>query len=94
MLRNYIETLTPTDTVVLAWAAVLGTILLAVTSSTRSSLPLINDRKPFEVRYTNARRRFISDARDLMEAGFAKVFSAFHSKSSYWFQSRDILPNG
>lgn len=72
MLRDYIETLTPTDTVVLAWAAVLGTVLFAL-NSTGSSLPLINDRKPFEIRYAHARRRFVSNAKDLIAAGFVKV---------------------
>ncbi|OJD16455.1 hypothetical protein ACJ73_08884 [Blastomyces percursus] len=54
----------------------LPTLLLLSTSPKTSRLPLINGNKPFEFRQIHAGKRFLKDARTLIEEGLSKA-SAF-----------------
>ncbi|OAX80967.1 hypothetical protein ACJ72_04696 [Emergomyces africanus] len=54
----------------------LSTLFSLSASSRKSCLVLINGKKPSEYRYTHAGRRFLKDARSLIEEGLSKA-SAF-----------------
>lgn len=51
----------------------ISTLFFLSTSPKKSRLPLINEKKPSEYRYTNAGKRFLKDARSLIEEGLSKV---------------------
>ncbi|KAH8691170.1 cytochrome P450 [Talaromyces proteolyticus] len=51
----------------------LGAVFLLLISSRASTLPLINGRKPSEITYTHAKKRFLKDAQSLIKAGFGKA---------------------
>jgi hypothetical protein len=57
----------------------LVTVLLVYrsSSSSQSSLPVVNNRKAFEFRYVHARKRFLCNASDLLKAGFEKVQASY-----------------
>ncbi|THC90536.1 hypothetical protein EYZ11_009999 [Aspergillus tanneri] len=54
----------------------LSALTLFYTPLTRPQLPLVNDKKPFELQYANAKKRFVTDARNLIKNGLTKT-SAF-----------------
>ncbi|OJD10443.1 hypothetical protein AJ78_08551 [Emergomyces pasteurianus Ep9510] len=51
----------------------VSTLFFLSASSRKSRLPLINGKKPCEYRYTHAGRRFLKDARTLIEEGLSKA---------------------
>ncbi|PKY01127.1 cytochrome P450 [Aspergillus campestris IBT 28561] len=60
----------------LAGVLLLSTLVLLLAPSYGSRLPLVNGKKRFEFQSTNAKRRFVQNAQNLIQAGLAKA-SAF-----------------
>lgn len=54
-------------------ALLLGPLLLYYIFSTKSPFPLINAQGRFELTATKAKIRFVTDAKNLLKAGYAKV---------------------
>ncbi|KAE8377934.1 cytochrome P450 [Aspergillus bertholletiae] len=71
MLGDLLEIVFSTNPLTLL--ATLAVASLALYCSPRSNLPLLNDKKPWELRLTNARKRFLTDAHCLIKAGLAKA---------------------
>ncbi|KKZ59939.1 hypothetical protein EMCG_05230 [[Emmonsia] crescens] len=70
----YSSTLNPVGLASLLF--LISTLFFLSTSPKKSRLPLINEKKPSEYRYTHAGKRFLKDARSLIEEGLSKA-SAF-----------------
>ncbi|PGH15783.1 hypothetical protein AJ79_02163 [Helicocarpus griseus UAMH5409] len=74
MLLNTVLHSPGLDPLALAGAfVVLSTLYFVWTSSQKPPFPLINGKKPFEIKYTNARKRFLRDARNLINTGFSQA---------------------
>ncbi|KAE8423996.1 cytochrome P450 [Aspergillus pseudocaelatus] len=72
MLGNILEGVLSNNSVTLLITVTVAAIALYFSPS-KSNLPLVNDKKPWEFRFTNARKRFLADAHTLIRAGLAKA---------------------
>ncbi|KAB8277388.1 cytochrome P450 [Aspergillus minisclerotigenes] len=72
MLGDLLERVLANNSVTLLITVALGAIALYLSPS-KSNLPLVNDKKPGEFRLTKARKRFLADAHNLIQAGLAKA---------------------
>jgi hypothetical protein len=75
MLLRLQDLFSQADSTGLFGALLLSSLSLVYFFYSRSALLSINGKKPFEVRYAHARKRFLADARNLISSGFAKVGS-------------------
>ncbi|OGM47935.1 putative cytochrome P450 monooxygenase [Aspergillus bombycis] len=72
MLGDVLDRLLTNNSVTLLVTVAVAVIALYLSPS-KSNLPLVNDKKPGEFRWTNARKRFLADAHNLIRAGLAKA---------------------
>ncbi|KAB8235697.1 cytochrome P450 [Aspergillus alliaceus] len=71
MLLNLFERALAKNLIYLVFPLTLTAIALLICSP-KSKFPLINDKKPLEIRFTNARKRFLANAHNIIRAGLAK----------------------
>ena len=75
MLLDWTDRLPQADTapVVVGILALSVFLVNLLSGGSWAKLPVVNEKKPFEVLYTNSKKRFQSDAYNLIKAGFEKV---------------------
>ncbi|KAE8405033.1 cytochrome P450 [Aspergillus pseudonomiae] len=72
MLGDLLDRLLTNNSVTLLVTVAVAAIALYLSPS-KLNLPLVNDKKPWEFRWTNARQRFLADAHNLIKTGLAKA---------------------
>ena len=77
MLETFLENPCTPEALQLGLILLTLTITMAVSKFQKrhglSKYPVINDKRRWELSYTNANKRFAANAKDLIEEGFAEV---------------------
>lgn len=72
MLSDFLARVLIDNSVTLLITGAVAALVLYLYPS-KSNLPLVNGKRPWEFRFTNARKRFLTDAHTLIRSGLAKV---------------------